>query len=76
MLTEVYDDAQVKEALPFAADLREAVRRAEPRPVSPVYPQISQAIYTNVYSVLQGNMSPDQPASQMDEEIQRALETF
>jgi multiple sugar transport system substrate-binding protein len=44
--------------------------------VSPVYPQISQAIYTNVYSVLQGNMSPDQAASKMDEEIQRALETF
>lgn len=75
-VTEVYDDPEVKEALPFAEQLRTAIEQAQPRPVSPVYPQISEAIYNNVYSALQGQSSPDEAASAMNEEIQQALETF
>ena len=76
VLTDVYDDPAVKKALPFASELRDAVSQAEPRPVSPVYPQISEAIYTNVFAVLQGDKSPDQGASDMNADIQDALETF
>jgi trehalose/maltose transport system substrate-binding protein len=75
-LTAVYDDPAVKKALPFAAELRSAIEQAQPRPVSPVYPQISEAIYNNVFAALQGDMSPDEAASKMNEEIQKALETF
>jgi multiple sugar transport system substrate-binding protein len=74
--TAVYDDPEVKKALPFAAELRDAVSQAEPRPVSPVYPQISEAIFTNVFAALQGDMSTDEAASAMNEQIQEALETF
>ena len=49
---------EVKKAMPFAAELCEAVEQAQPRPVSPVYPQISEAIYTNVYAALQGDTRP------------------
>ena len=76
VLTEVYSDPQVEKAMPFAADLRKAVEQAQPRPVSPVYPQINEAINTNVYAALQGEMSPDEAASTMNEEIQKAIETF
>jgi multiple sugar transport system substrate-binding protein len=76
VLTDVYDDPQVQKALPFAAELRKAVEQAKPRPVSPVYPQISEAIYNNVFAVLQGEMSPDEAATKMNEDIQTALETF
>jgi multiple sugar transport system substrate-binding protein len=75
-VTEVYDDPAVKKAMPFAAELRDAIDQAQPRPVSPVYPQISEAIYNNVYAALQGDMSPDEAASKMNEDIQGALETF
>jgi multiple sugar transport system substrate-binding protein len=75
-LTEVYDDPAVKKAMPFADELRTAIEQAKPRPVSPVYPQISEAIYNNVYAALQGDMAPDEAASTMNEEIQKALETF
>jgi multiple sugar transport system substrate-binding protein len=44
--------------------------------VSPVYPQISEAIYNNVFAALQGDMSPDEAATTMQEDIQKALETF
>ena len=75
-VTETYDDPAVKKAMPFAEELRTAIDQAQPRPVSPVYPQISEAIFNNVYAALQGDMSPDEAASKMNEEIQKALETF
>jgi multiple sugar transport system substrate-binding protein len=76
VLTATYDDPQVKEALPFADELLQAVEQAKPRPVSPVYTQISEAIYNNVFAVLQGDMTPDEAATRMNDEIQQALETF
>ena len=75
-VTETYDDPAVKKAMPFAEELRTAIDQAQPRPVSPVYPQISEAIFNNVYDALQGKASPDEAASKMNEEIQKALETF
>jgi multiple sugar transport system substrate-binding protein len=76
VVTEVYSDPQVKEALPFADELLQAVEQAKPRPVTPVYPQVSEAIYNNVFAVLQGDMTPDEAATTMNDEIQQALETF
>jgi len=76
VVSAVYDRPEVKKALPFAGELRDAVEQAKPRPVSPVYPQISEAIYTNVYAALQGDKSPDQAAQDMNGDIQSALETF
>jgi multiple sugar transport system substrate-binding protein len=76
VVSSVYDDPEVKKAMPFADQLRTAIDQAQPRPVSPVYPQISEAIYNNVYDALQGNASPDEAASKMNDEIQKALETF
>ena len=41
----VYDDPGVQKAIPFYAELKKGIEQAKARPVSPVYPQISQAIY-------------------------------
>src|SRR4051812_32480623 len=76
VVSSVYDDPEVKKAMPFAQELRTAIEQAQPRPVSPVYPQIFEAVYNNVYDALQGNASPDEAASKMNDEIQKALETF
>jgi trehalose/maltose transport system substrate-binding protein len=75
-VSDVYDDPAVKKAMPFADQLRSAIEQAKARPPSPVYPQISEAVYNNVYAALQGDMSPDEAASKMNDEIQKALETF
>jgi len=75
-VTAAYRDPQVRKALPFAPELLSAVEQAEPRPVSPVYPEISQAIYDNVYDVLSGDANPDQAAASMDEQIEAALARF
>jgi multiple sugar transport system substrate-binding protein len=75
-VSATYDDAAVKKALPFSADLKQAVSQAHARPVSPVYPQISQAIYKNVNKALSGQMSPEDALKQAQSDIEQALATF
>jgi multiple sugar transport system substrate-binding protein len=75
-VSEVYDDPAVQKAAPFAKELRTAVEQAQPRPASPVYPQISEAIYENVYDTINGRASADEAVSNMNDQIQEAVETF
>jgi trehalose/maltose transport system substrate-binding protein len=75
-VTEVYKDPKVRKAIPFAPELLKAVEQAEARPVSPVYTQISQAIYDNVFEVLNGRTSPDEAVSAMNSQIEEALARF
>ena len=76
VLEATYEDAEVQEAIPYAADLRRAIEQAQPRPVSPVYTQISQAIYENVNKALGGELSPEDALQQGNEQIDEALATF
>jgi multiple sugar transport system substrate-binding protein len=75
-LQSVYDDPEVQKAQPFAAELKTAVENSKSRPVSPVYPQISQAIYKNVNQALSGQMSPEDALKNAQSEIEQALQTF
>jgi multiple sugar transport system substrate-binding protein len=75
-LKAVYDDPAVQKAQPFADELKTAVENSKSRPVSPVYPQISQAIYKNVNQALSGQMSPEEALQNAQSEMERALETF
>jgi multiple sugar transport system substrate-binding protein len=75
-LTRTYADPDVRRALPFASELLRGVEQARPRPVSPVYPQISQAIYTNVHDALTGKTSPQEALRRGHAQIDRALATF
>lgn len=72
----VYDDPAVQKEYAFASDLKAAVEQGQSRPVSPVYSQISEAIYTNVHEALQGKAEPKAALTKMSDEIQKALETF
>ena len=72
----VYDDPAVQKKYAFASDLKAAVEQGQARPVSPVYSQISEAIYTNVHDALQGRAEPQAALKSMSSEIEQALETF
>ena len=76
VITAAYDDPAVQKKYDFANDLREAVGQANSRPVSPVYPQVSQAIYKNVNEALAGRVSPEDALKTAQSEMQAALETF
>jgi multiple sugar transport system substrate-binding protein len=75
-LLAVYDDPEVQKAQPFSDELKTAVEQSQSRPVSPVYPQISQAIYKNVNEALSGKTSPEDALKQAQTEIEQALQTF
>jgi multiple sugar transport system substrate-binding protein len=75
-LTATYDDADIKKKYAFASELRDAISQAKARPVSPVYPQISQAIYNNVNAALSGKASPQDALKSADDQINKALATF
>jgi multiple sugar transport system substrate-binding protein len=72
----VYDDPAVKKALPFSDELLQAVSQAKARPVSPVYPQISQAIYKNVNEALAGRTSAASAMKNAQSQIEKALSSF
>ncbi len=75
-LTATYDDPDIQKKYEFASQLRDAISQAKSRPVSPVYPQISQAIYKNVNEALSGRVSPEDALKTAQTEMQSALETF
>jgi multiple sugar transport system substrate-binding protein len=71
-----YDDPSIKKAIPYADELKQALTQAKARPVSPVYPQISQAIYKNVNDALAGRASPADAIKKASSQIDSALSTF
>jgi multiple sugar transport system substrate-binding protein len=74
--TAVYKDPEVQKELPFTEELLKAVEQAQARPVSPVYTEISEAIFNNVFEVLNSRESPEEAASKMKSEIESALKRF
>jgi multiple sugar transport system substrate-binding protein len=76
VLVAAYDDPEVQKAMPFATKLRDAIDQAQARPVSPVYTQISEAIYKNVHNALTGDSSPDEALKKMKSDIEKAQQTF
>ena len=75
-LKATYDDPEIQKKYAFATQLRDAISQANARPVSPVYPQISQAIYKNVNEALAGRVSPEEALKTAKTQMQQALETF
>jgi multiple sugar transport system substrate-binding protein len=66
----------MKEAIPYAAQMKQGIEQADTRPVSPVWPQINEAIYKNVNAALSGETSPEDALKTAQSQIQQALATF
>jgi len=76
VLKASFEDPAVKKKLPFITELRQAVEQAKSRPVSPVYTQISQAIYKNVNAALSGATDPKSALKKAQSDMDKALATF
>jgi len=76
VIPHTYSAPDVKKAIPYAPELLQALKQAKARPVSPVYPQISQAIYKNVNDALAGRVSPADAIKKASDQINSALSTF
>src|SRR3954454_2074231 len=71
-----YADPAVKKALPFIDQLKTGVENAKSRPVTPVYSQVSQAIYKNVNNALSGQTDPKSALKKAQSDMDKALSTF
>jgi multiple sugar transport system substrate-binding protein len=72
----LYDDPRLQHALPIpAATARQIVEHAVPRPVTPVYTELSELLQIWLHRALTGQSSPAQAlagaSAQMDELLQR-----
>jgi multiple sugar transport system substrate-binding protein len=75
-MPQLYEDPGVQKTMPYAGELLTAVENATTRPVSPVYSQISQAVYENVNKAVAGQQSPEDALKQGQEQIEKALASF
>lgn len=71
-LGSVYDDAELVAKLPYLPVLKTSIENAVPRPVTPFYPAVTQAIQENSYAALKGEKSVEQALSDMQKSIESA----
>ncbi|WP_038469876.1 ABC transporter substrate-binding protein [Arthrobacter sp. PAMC 25486] len=69
VLESLYDDADLISKLPYLPVLKTSILNAVPRPVTPFYPAVTQAIQQNSFAALQGTKTVDQALNDMEAAI-------
>lgn len=70
---EVFDDAEVLAAVPWFADAKDVVQTARPRPVTPRYAEVSEAVRTTFNAVLAGITTPEKGVEEIKARLARVL---
>jgi multiple sugar transport system substrate-binding protein len=69
-LKSVYDDSDVKTAQPLFTKLQPILQNSLPRPVSPVYPDLSNIIQNHIHQALTKQVSPSDALTALKTELQ------
>ena len=70
----LYEDARLAAALPVPlADVRRALESATPRPVTPVYTELSELLQVQLHRALTGQVSPDAALRRAADEMRALL---
>ncbi len=69
-LKSIYTDADVLKANPFFAKLAPVFETAQPRPVTPFYPDVSNAIQVRIHNALTGQSSPSAALAALTSDLQ------
>ena len=72
VLGALYEDQELVSKLPYLPVLKTSIENAVPRPVTPFYPAVTQAIQENSYAALKGEKPVDQALSDMQTSIESA----
>jgi ABC-type glycerol-3-phosphate transport system substrate-binding protein len=73
-LIEAYNDPRTIEANDFYADLLDVFLNAEPRPISPIYAEISYEIQVAVHEVLTQQAEPEEALNNLAENLKAIVE--
>ncbi len=72
VLASLYDDPELVKKFPYLPVLKKGIENAIPRPVTPFYPAVTEAIETNAYAALQGSTSVESALKSLQAAIQTA----
>lgn len=72
-LQSIYDDKDVLSKQPLFGKLKPILQNALPRPVSPKYVDVSDAIQRNVYKALKKNASPADALKQLESDLKNVV---
>jgi multiple sugar transport system substrate-binding protein len=72
VVTALYSDPALVKKFPYLPTLLASIQTAVPRPVTPYYPGVTEAIETNAYAALQGQVSTKQALTNMQAAIKSA----
>ncbi len=72
VLADLYEDQELVAKLPYLPVLKTSIENAVPRPVTPFYPAVTQAIQENAYAALKGEKSAKDALSDMQKSIESA----
>jgi multiple sugar transport system substrate-binding protein len=72
VISSLYTEADLVKKFPYLPVLLKSITKAVPRPITPYYPAVTEAIEDNAYSALQGNTSVTQALKNMQNAIASA----
>jgi multiple sugar transport system substrate-binding protein len=76
VLKSAYEDKDILAKNPHFKDLYNVFISAKPRPVSPVYPQISDVMQIQIHKAITGKQSPEDAAKGMQQGIEDVLKKY
>jgi multiple sugar transport system substrate-binding protein len=72
VIASLYDDPALVSKLPYLPTLKTSILSAVPRPVTPFYPAVTQAVEDNAYAAIKGDKTVDQALKDMQAAITAA----
>jgi multiple sugar transport system substrate-binding protein len=72
VITSLYSEPDLVAKFPYLPTLLQSIQTAVPRPVTPYYPGVTEAIETNAYAALQGTVSVQTALKNMQAAINSA----
>jgi multiple sugar transport system substrate-binding protein len=72
VITALYDDQDLIKTNPYLPVLKQSILKAVPRPVTPFYPAVTQAIQVNAFQVLSGAADVNTGLKNMQDAIKSA----
>ena len=72
-LAALYDDEALISELPYLPVLKTSIENAVPRPVTPFYPAVTNAIQDNAYAAIKGDKTVDEAMADMQQSIESAV---
>ena len=73
---DLYTDADVAKAIPFASNIADSIQNAAPRPATVTgdkYTEVSELYYTTVHDILAGDQKAEDAVPKLADDVSKIL---